>query len=107
MKTSIIFTVIALAITMNLNAETPVERNTYPSANASVVNAFKALEEENIEVSSWMLDIAAFETEYVGVDDWMFDVNAFAETSMAVEEWMFNESLFTDYEKNIELEDWM
>lgn len=102
MKTSAIFTIVALALTMTLNAE-----NTYPLTSASLLNAIETVEEENIAVSSWMLNPEAFETEYAVVENRVFAIDALAETSMEIEEWMFNESLFTDYEKNIELKEWM
>ncbi|WP_010664976.1 hypothetical protein [Marinilabilia salmonicolor] len=119
MKTSAIFSLIALTLTINLNASNPSQEFI-----ASLENTY----EENIEVADWMLDINGFAADadmieieewmtdfdqtlgsFIPIENWMLDETLFTDNEELVnlEEWMFNESLFTDYEENLAIKEWM
>ncbi|WP_462319533.1 hypothetical protein [Marinilabilia sp.] len=119
MKTTAIFSIIALALTININAENPNRRLASTSAklNANFLEYINTsnYEEENAEVAEWMLDVDAFETneEVLEIEEWMLDETAFEETEelVKIEDWMLTPEAFTCYgdydEENIEIEDWM
>ncbi|RCW37322.1 hypothetical protein [Marinilabilia salmonicolor] len=100
MKTSAIFSLIALTLTINLNASNP-SQEFIVSLNSSY--------EENIEVADWMLDINEFsaETEMIEIEEWMTAFDQTLESFIPIEDWMLNETLFTDNEELVQLEAWM
>ncbi len=100
MKTAAIFTLVAVALTINLNATNPSEE---------FVSSLNTVEEKNIEVADWMLNIDAFDTEseMMEVEEWMTNFDQDVEPLIAVEDWMLDESQFTDYEQLVQVESWM
>lgn len=115
MKTSVFFSIIAVAFALNLNtihaAENMVNpaHSTHAVSNSALFDVLNAGEEEMKEVEEWMLNPDAFESEseMIEIEDWMLDEVAFAESSVEVEEWMFDENLFEYREVFVEIEDWM
>lgn len=106
MKTTAIFSIIALALTININAENPNRRLASTSAklNANFLEYINTsnYEEENAEVAEWMLDETAFEEteELVKIEDWMLTPEAFTcygdydEETIEIEDWMLNPDAF-------------
>jgi hypothetical protein len=100
MKTSAIFTLIALALTITIKAANPSQEFL-----ASLNNGY----EENIEVADWMLNVEAFdsEAEIIEIEEWMTSFDQTINPIIAIEDWMLNASLFSEKEERIKLEDWM
>ncbi|WP_291861776.1 hypothetical protein [Marinilabilia sp.] len=100
MKTSAIFTLIALTFTLTIKATNPSQEFL-----ASLNKGY----EENIEVADWMLNVEAFDTEVeiIEIEEWMTSFDQTIDPIIAIEDWMLNETLFTDYENLVKLEDWM
>lgn len=112
MKNSAIFTLAAIAMTMNLNALTPnpnemaLDNNRHDAAFMTTLNTAG---ETETAVTDWMFDVNAFETEpaMAGIEPWMLDVNAFSEPVTTAEDWLNFDALDEEYEETIELEAWM
>ncbi len=100
MKTSAIFTLITIALTINLNAASP---------SNEFISSLNNIEENTIEVEDWMLDIDAFDTESERMDqeEWMTSFDQDVEPLITIEDWMLDEALFTDYEQMVKIENWM
>lgn len=113
MKTSVFFSIIALALTVNLNAANnenePRKEKTLP-ANLNL-SELLAVEEENIlEVSEWMTDAEAFETNYElrEIEGWMLDPSAFEKPEVKKASFELDASVFEDYEEELlQVEPWM
>lgn len=107
MKTSVFFTIIVAALTLNVNAINPNKKLAFPSE--SVLLTLDAATEENLEIDDWMLDESTFETEQVimEVKDWMLNFDYLVEANIEVENWMLDETLFFSQEEIIEIEEWM
>ena len=115
MKTSVLFSMIAVAFVLNLNTA-HAEENMMNSAHSkhtvshsTLFDVLYAGEEELKEVSEWMLNPDAFESEVeiIEIEPWMLDEGAFAEISVDVEDWMLDATLFEGGEDLVEIEDWM
>ncbi|MFO8000061.1 MAG: hypothetical protein R6U46_02385 [Marinilabilia sp.] len=135
MKTSAICTLIAITLTITLNAayandsEGKPKKETGVTLESSFLASLDIIEEEVMEVSDWMFDVEAFEAdyetieidetwmfdveafrceeEYVEVEDWMFDVTAFEAPSFVLEQWMLDEIFFEEEEVSEIDETWM
>lgn len=113
MKTSVFFSIIALALTVNLNAANnenePRKENALPaSLNLSELLAVE--EEEILEVSEWMTDEEAFEASYElrEIEDWMLVPTAFEKPEVKEVAFALDASLFEDFEEEIiPVEPWM
>ena len=113
MKTSVFFSMIAVAFVLNLNTAHAAENMMKPAHSKHSVSytalhdVLYAGEEEMKEVSEWMLNPEAFESEVeiIEIEDWMLE--AFAESSVEVEDWMLDLTHFEDGEGLVEIEDWM
>ncbi len=111
MKTSGFFTLTAIVLTMNMNAET-FSQNQLASANnykKTFLTYLSTVKETSVEVADWMLDVNAFESqpEMIDIEDWMLDVNAFTESDNRIENGILDETLFKAYDETVEIEDWM
>ena len=130
MKTTAIFSVLILAISLNLTASTPqIGEDNLSNKNKAFLYASLTNIEENIrEVSAWMLNDKAFKPKTTNsvsfanipeafvtvekrriLEDWMFNDALFSdfEEAAPIEEWMFNDEQFTTPEKLIPLQTWM
>ena len=114
MKTSAIFSIVAIALTITLTSASADEFMTKPrisshSANLPAVIEMEVDEEDYVEVAEWMFDVEAFESikeEMISIEDWMLDVEAFGldttttlanqvfEEYIAIEDWMLNPENF-------------
>ncbi|PWD99247.1 hypothetical protein [Marinilabilia rubra] len=107
MKTSVFFTIIFTALTINVNATNPNNELLPPSEN--VLSVINEATEENLEIAEWMLDENTFETEYaiMEVKEWMLNFDYLVESRIEVKNWMLDETLFSDSKEMIEVESWM
>jgi len=109
MKTSAIFTLAVIAMTMNLNALTPNPKEMAFNIDAGFIATLYTVEEAETAVTDWMFDVDAFETEPAmsEIEPWMLDVDAFSEPAVLTEASFNFDDLEDDYEEMIELEEWM
>lgn len=115
MKTTVFFSMIAVAFALNLNTAHAAENMMNPTHSADAVSytalfdVLYAGEEEIKEVAEWMVDPVAFESEFemIDVEPWMFDAGAFIESSVEVEDWMLDVTLFEEKEALVKIENWM
>ncbi|WP_462319535.1 hypothetical protein [Marinilabilia sp.] len=107
MKTSVFFTIIVAALSLNVNAINPNKNITLPSEG--ILSTLNHTTEENLEIAEWMLDESTFETEYeiMEVKNWMLNFDYVVESNIKVENWMLDETLFFNQEGIVEIEDWM
>ncbi|PWD99987.1 hypothetical protein DDZ16_06385 [Marinilabilia rubra] len=113
MKTSVLFSIIALALTANINAANtmnePRNENALP-ANVNLSELVSAAEEEILEVSEWMTDAEAFEVNYElrEIEEWMLDPTAFEKPEVKGVAFELDASVFEDYEEELlQVEPWM
>jgi len=111
MRTSAIVSMIALALTINLNAATPQKGGALLSVKhkATLFASLRNIEENTKKVSDWMFNESFFEPgmkkmESKAVKSFNFET---IEKTKSISEWMLNDALFTDYEKATPIEDWM
>ncbi|MFW5753760.1 MAG: hypothetical protein ACOCV9_03060 [Marinilabiliaceae bacterium] len=122
MKTSVFFSMIAVAFVLNLNTADAAEntkKTAHSNHDASYTTLFDVLyagEEEMKEVAEWMLDPMAFESEFemIEIEPWMLDVKLFEvrENMVEIEDWMLDVNSFATTTGNTEesfreIEDWM
>lgn len=116
MKTSAIFSLIAIAMTLNLNAaNNDGDLNRATNTSANFLATLDMIDEKALDVSDWMLDVESFREPKVLVEDWMLDESFFEEHEDMIEideTWMFNVDAFlgmeTDFQEDItEVEEWM
>jgi len=116
MKTSAIFSLIAIAMTLNLKAaNNDGDLNNATTTSAYFLETLDMIEEKTLDVSDWMLDVESFREPKVLVEDWMLEESFFEEHEDILEideTWMFNVDAFlgmeTDFEEDInEVEEWM
>ncbi|MFW5890095.1 MAG: hypothetical protein ACOCTO_01750 [Marinilabiliaceae bacterium] len=122
MKTSVFFSMIAVAFVLNLNTAHAAE-NTKKTAHSNHATSYTTLfdvlyagEEEIKEVAEWMFDPVAFESEFemIDIEPWMVDVKLFEvrENLVEIEDWMLDVNSFATTTGNTEesfreIEDWM
>jgi len=113
MKTSVFFSIIALALTVNMNAANtknePRNENALPS-NVNLSELLAVEDEKILEVSEWMTDAEAFETNYelIEIEEWMLNPAAFKRTELKEVAFEMDASVFEDYEEEIlPVEPWM
>ena len=112
MKTSVITSMIAFAISISLNAANPgtTELNPSSTTNTALLASLNYAEETVVEMSDWMFNEKIFETEnkMIELEDWMFDVDFMVEPTVIIEEWMLDHTLFDVYEETfMNVEEWM
>ncbi len=109
MKTTAIYTLIAVAFALNLTTANASNNEMTNKMEVTFPASLNIIKERTLEISDWMLKVDAFEsnTETIEIENWMLDVEAFAKPIIKTDNNQQSSAMFEYQENIIELEPWM